>query len=171
MKIEDLQKKLNKMSNKEKTRSGLLVAAIIILAFILIANYRRGQKAITFKKIGKKGVAVVERLKGPGVKKARKKKPTKIQAMLREVGREDPFLQPSERRTTVRPVRAELYLSGIVSDGRRSLAIINDMLVGEGDMIEDKKIIKIKSRSVVIRDGEREYTLRLGGFESQKGGK
>jgi type II secretory pathway component PulC len=170
MKIEDLQKKLNKMSNKEKTRLGLLVAAIIILAFILVANARRGRKAITFKRIGEKGRAVVERLKTPAERKARKRKPAEIQAMLREVGREDPFLKPSERRATVRPARGALHLSGIVSDGRRSLAIINDMLVGEGDMIEDKKIIKIKSRSVVVRESGREYTLRLEGFKPQKGG-
>jgi hypothetical protein len=170
MKIEDLLKFKN-MSNKEKIRLGLLAAGIMILALILIANHRRGREAVTFKKARGKEMAAVERIKSPEEGKAKKKKPAEIQAMMREVGREDPFLPPSEKKAPVRPVRAELYLSGIVSNGGRSLAIINDMLVGEGDMIEDKKIIKIGSKSVVIKEGDKEYTLKLGGFEPQKGGK
>ena len=168
MKVEDLLK-FNNMSDKEKIRLGLLVAAIIIFALIMISNYRKGQGA-AYEAVKKREMIIGKKREEAEAGKTAKKKPAQIQAMLREVGREDPFFPPSRIKTPTRPFREKLHLSGIVSNGERSLAIINDMLVGEGDMIEDKKIIKIKSKSVVIKEGDKEYTLKLGGFESQKGG-
>ena len=169
MKIEDLIK-LDSLSKKDKLKLGLLAAATIILVIILIANYRSAQKKVSFKGAAKGREVALGRTRKLKGERSRKEKPAEIQALLKEVGREDPFLQPSEKKIS-RPARAKLVLSGIVSNGERSLAIINDMLVGEGDMIEDKKVIKIDDRGVVIKNGEKEYRLRLGGYESQKGGK
>ncbi|MFQ5951830.1 MAG: hypothetical protein ACE5JK_00270 [Candidatus Omnitrophota bacterium] len=171
MKIEELIKLINSMSKKEKIKLGLLAAATVILMLILIANYKTGLRRMPLKEAARKKEFALEKVRALKEKRAKKEKPVEIQAMLREVGREDPFLPATEKYVPTRPARTELYLSGIVSDGKRSLAIINDMLVGEGDMIGDKKIIKIKARSVIIRDDGREYILKIGGFESQKGGK
>ena len=169
MKVEDLMK-FSKIGSKEKIKLGLLAAAVLVLIAVTIGSCGRGRR-VAYKAVKRGELDAEKRAEEIKLRRARKKKPAEIQAMMREVGREDPFLPPSEKRVPVRPVRAELYLSGIVSNGGRSLAIINDMLVGEGDMIEDKKIIKIKSKSVVIKEGEKEYILKLGGFEPQKGGK
>lgn len=48
---------------------------------------------------------------------------------------------------------SELKLTGILQ-GRRNLAIINGEIVGEGDIIEGKKIARIDKRSVIIKGEE-----------------
>jgi hypothetical protein len=169
MNIKDLIK-LTSLNKTEKIKLGLLAAASVILIVILITHYKSTHKKVLPKRGPAAQAAVYGKMKKPREERAHKEKTAEVQALLKEVGREDPFLQPTEKKISAR-TGAELVLSGIVSNGERSLAVINDMLVGEGDMIGDKKIIRIGNKGVVIRDGEKEYMLKMKGFEPEKGGK
>jgi len=53
-----------------------------------------------------------------------------------------------------------LVLSGIFYDGKRPLALINDQMVGEGEAIAGKCVIKITRDEVILKDQEKEYRLR-----------
>jgi len=53
-----------------------------------------------------------------------------------------------------------LVLSGIFYDGKRPLALINDQMVGEGEAIVGKRVIKITRDEVILKDQEKEYRLR-----------
>ena len=53
-----------------------------------------------------------------------------------------------------------LVLSGIFYDGKRPLALINDQMVGEGEAIAGKRVIKITRDEVLLKDQEKEYRLR-----------
>ena len=53
-----------------------------------------------------------------------------------------------------------LVLSGIFYDGKRPLALINDQMVGEGEAIAGKRVIKITRDEVILKDQEKEYRLR-----------
>ena len=166
MELRDLIKFKN-LSKRDRVISGLLIMAFAILVIILIANYKKSHKPIQVKKASKEET-VIKKTKGIKKKAVRKKKPIEIEAMLQEVGREDPFLPASEKDIPVGPARAELNLVGIMWDEARPLAIINDTIVGEGDMIRNKKVIKIGKKSVVLSEDGREYILRLHGFKPRK---
>ena len=80
--------------------------------------------------------------------------------MMADVGREDPFLPPQEQEVFA-DQSSGLQLMGITYGGSRPMAIINDTMVYEGDLIEDKKVVKINETSVVIEDEGVQYILEL----------
>lgn len=169
MEIRDLIKFKN-LNKRNRITLGLLIMAFAILAIVLIANYKRSHKPIQVKEIDKKETTVIKKTEELKGRKARKKKPIEIEAMLDEVGREDPFLPASEKYIPVAPAHTGQNLTGIIWDAKKPLAIINNMIVGEGEIIGNKKIIKIEKESVLISENGKEYILRLGGFKTQKEG-
>lgn len=54
-----------------------------------------------------------------------------------------------------------LNLGGIVWSDEAPAAIINDMIVGVGDTIGNKKVREITKTSVILTDGKKEYKLEL----------
>lgn len=164
--------KFRDLTKNDKIKLGLLVVASVILAVVLIANYRTSYKSTPVEKTGRKKTAIIEKMKElkagktEEIVKATKEKPVEIQAMLHEVGREDPFSPASENY--IPEIRAELNLVGIIWDAEKPLAVINDTIVSQGDVIENKKVIKITNEGVVLSEDGREYTLRLGKPESQE---
>lgn len=162
-------RKFNDLSQKEKITLGLLIAASAVLLAILIMNYRGRRKVTVAGKTGKKETITVEEVRKPERMRKKKERPIEVEVLLQEVGREDPFLPSGKEYTPVGLVPVELNLTGITWDAKgRPLAIINDMIVGEGDMIGNKKVVKIEEKSVVIREDGKKYTLRLGGFKPRK---
>jgi hypothetical protein len=78
-------------------------------------------------------------------------------------GREDPFA-PVDLELSVSSKRksGELKLDGLISGTGQPLAMVNDRIVKEGDIIEDKKVVKIGVDSIILQDREgQEYILRL----------
>jgi len=79
--------------------------------------------------------------------------------------KEEEKLREKEKITEVegeKPRPIELNLKGILT-GKRNLAIINDEILGEGEVIEGKKIVRIEKKKVVLKDlGEdKEIILEL----------
>ena len=69
---------------------------------------------------------------------------------------------------TIRPTsysgrkKGELKLEGLITDPKQPFALINDMIVKEGDSIDGKKVIKIDIKSVTLEDEDgRRYILKL----------
>ena len=56
-----------------------------------------------------------------------------------------------------------LSLTGILYHGQRKVAILNHTLVREGDTIRDFQVIHIEKDSVILKQGEKKITVRLGG--------
>jgi hypothetical protein len=54
-----------------------------------------------------------------------------------------------------------LSLSGIFSDGQKSRAIINGMIVKVGDKVRDCVIVSIEQDRVILNDGSKDFELRL----------
>ena len=163
--------KFRNLSKNEKIKFGLLITASAILVIVLIANYKKSYKPIQVKEADRKETLIIREAKEPKKKKVRKKKPAEIEALLQKVGRKDPFLPPSGKYIPPESSHAELNLAGIIWDAEKPLAIINDTIVGEGDMIGDKKVIKIEKESViVVQEDGKKYILKLRGFDSRKEG-
>lgn len=57
----------------------------------------------------------------------------------------------------------DLKLSGILWDEENPQAIINEKIVKQGDLIENRLlVVKINNDCVILSDGEKELKLRLG---------
>ncbi|MGE4357609.1 MAG: hypothetical protein AB7E08_03520 [Candidatus Omnitrophota bacterium] len=60
------------------------------------------------------------------------------------------------------PKKNDLQLKGILT-GKRNLAIINGEIVGEGEVIEGKRILRIEKKKVILKDlhEQKETILQL----------
>ena len=86
------------------------------------------------------------------------------------------FLERSARRSTMvgssrNPFLAErvaiekaggLTLRGIVWDEQNPKAVINDRIVGSGETVAGRKVVKIEQTRVILNDGTNEVELKLG---------
>ena len=67
---------------------------------------------------------------------------------------------------TVEPITLQrlspMTLSGIVWDGKNPKAVINDRIVGVGEVIGGRKVMKIEETRVILNDGTNPLELRLG---------
>jgi len=105
-------------------------------------------------------------------KRIREKKIARLQEIkavrLRELKRDmemlkkrNPFSPPAvEEEESI----TSLVLEGIIWDEETPSAMINDMIVNEGDMIEDKKVKKITRDSVILIENGEEEVLKLKKF-------
>lgn len=55
-----------------------------------------------------------------------------------------------------------MTLNGIVWDEKNPKAVINDRIVGVGEVIGGRKVVKIEQTRVVLNDGANQMELRLG---------
>ncbi|MCM8797972.1 MAG: hypothetical protein NC821_00690 [Candidatus Omnitrophica bacterium] len=55
------------------------------------------------------------------------------------------------QRNEEKPKNVELQLQGILS-GKRNLAIINQEILGEGEVIAGRKIVRIEKKRVLLRE-------------------
>ncbi|OQX80200.1 MAG: hypothetical protein B6D56_05605 [Candidatus Omnitrophica bacterium 4484_70.1] len=79
--------------------------------------------------------------------------------------RENPFLTWEEEidlsKTKRRKVLDYLTLSAIFYSSKNSFAVIDGHILKEGDMIDDKKIVRIEPKKVVLKNEEGEYVVFL----------
>jgi len=77
-------------------------------------------------------------------------------------GRRDPFLLPVKKKEKSLPVQPpKLVLKGIAWDETEPLALINDLLVKEGDTIQGARIVKIDFDRVAVRYGTKKFVIEL----------
>ena len=76
----------------------------------------------------------------------------------------DPFatlIIPEKKKIVEEKERPSLTLYGIVSDGNRTLAIIDNEVKGEGESIGDCRIYKITGEAVLLKYGDEILTLHI----------
>lgn len=78
----------------------------------------------------------------------------------------DPFMKAGDRG---RPVAEDLgpknlVVEGIISNGNRAMAIINNGFYRKGDIIDGFVIKDIRTDRVILQRGGKDYTLRMEGF-------
>ena len=82
-------------------------------------------------------------------------------------GDRDPFFREVKKQITVEQKQAEetlnLVLNGVQWVNGGAIAVINNEIYWEGDVVEGKKIVKVEKDCVVLREGNKEFILRLGG--------
>ena len=95
-------------------------------------------------------------------------KQEKIDKMLvYQEGRRDPLLLTVKKKeeTSLPSQSPKLALKGIAWDETEPLALINDLLVKEGDTIEGARIVKIDFDRVVVRYRSKEFVIKLIDWE------
>ncbi len=96
--------------------------------------------------------------------KAKKKKRYRKEGG-RIVFRENPFLTWEEEKelskTKKRKILDYLTLSAIFYSSKNSFVVIEGHILKEGDMIDEKKIVKIEPEKVILKDEEGEYVVFL----------
>lgn len=84
-------------------------------------------------------------------------------------GPRDPLVLPvktKEKTLSVQPPK--LVLKGIAWDETEPLALINDLLVKEGDAIQGARIVKIDFDRIAVRYGSKKFVIKLIEWESKK---
>jgi hypothetical protein len=76
----------------------------------------------------------------------------------------DPFALPSQSAGTGIAADGEFHLSAIIYRAGRGVAIINNKILRQGDMIEGKRISEILEDRVVLQGAAGEKELRVNKF-------
>jgi type II secretory pathway component PulC len=88
-----------------------------------------------------------------------KTKKQELDSLLGELKLKNPFSSKRFRAST--DSKEELELQGIMRDGQKPFAVIDGMVVKEGDFIEGKKVIKIGDESVILDNHGQEEILKI----------
>ena len=84
-------------------------------------------------------------------------------------GRRDPFLLSVKKKEKSLPVQPpKLVLKGIAWDKTEPLALINDLVIKEGDTIQGARIVKIDFDRVAIRYRSKKFVIKLIEWEGKK---
>ncbi len=81
-------------------------------------------------------------------------------------GKRDPFYRKVEKIIVEgKPPEETLgfVLTGVQWINGKPIAVINNIIHREGDVVDGKKITKIEKDYIVLRDENKEYILRIGG--------
>jgi len=70
----------------------------------------------------------------------------------------DPFVRDWILATEIRDMR----LKAVTISGLKSYALINDQILGKGEVIMGKRIVEIEKDKVILEQGGRQFTLFLG---------
>jgi hypothetical protein len=156
--------RLDKLSKKDKVMLILLAAGLVILFVIILNNYGvRKSKITVYEEKPLLQTPSAEKTK-PAKKTVISDKKTAEHAKIypEDVGRKDPFTKPQYRYTRKSSLDSGLRLEGVTFDAKgKPLAIINDTIVGLGDVIADSEIVTIDKSSVTVRSDGEERILRL----------
>ena len=85
-------------------------------------------------------------------------------------GRKDPFA-PITGREGRRSMRDGIELEGIMWDASQPLAVINGVILHEGETIRGKKILRIERDRVILGEDGDQFILRLGEMLKTEKGK
>ncbi|MBI2870807.1 MAG: hypothetical protein HYY14_03765 [Candidatus Omnitrophica bacterium] len=147
-----------------------LGAAVLILIFILLGNMSRTRGKAAPPRPPETQAVEAERagLTKP-IPPPREITP-EIEAVLARVGRVDPFRVPSADEAS--PIKVispgGLVLEGIILDGEERLAIVNNRIVAEGEIVAGRKILKIEDEKIRVDDKGSEIIIRLVPREEER---
>ena len=83
----------------------------------------------------------------------------------------DPLVRPAQKAATARkpaPIKLPpLSLQGIAWDETQPLALINDLVVKEGDTIQGARIVKIDFDRIAVRYRSKKFVIKLIEWETK----
>jgi hypothetical protein len=88
----------------------------------------------------------------PDASIAKEESKKRFNLLINKLDQRNPFSKEHEGIYRLKAVIGNLELGGIFYDGKKPMAIINDQIVGVGDIIEEKQILKITQREVILND-------------------
>lgn len=80
--------------------------------------------------------------------------------VLEDLKQKNPFTKDHSKIYKYKFAPGTLNLSGVIYDEKRPLAIINGQIVAEGEIVDNKRVVKITPNTVVLKDNEKEYSLK-----------
>ena len=146
----------------EKQKRDLILAVVLVAIFLAIA----GRNFIFKKKIQAPGAPIAgaqtDALDSFSVLKWIRENQSLLDDQASQWGREwgrDPFVQTGSETGALGSV--PLSLTGILWDEKMPMAMVNDKILKQGDMIEGYQVVQIKPSSVVFSLGEEKSELLL----------
>ena len=157
------------------TRQKILIGVLIIVAiFFIYSTY--------FTTMPEPGVAGNPSIGKPppaqGQRRAAKKRtvPTKAISPASSKpmvvfegnwGKRDPSFRKVEKKIEIAVEESKqelnLILTGVQWVNGKAMAVINNKIYWENDVIDGKKLVKVEENYVVLRDLNKEYILKIGG--------
>ncbi|MCP4652271.1 MAG: hypothetical protein GY858_02655 [Candidatus Omnitrophica bacterium] len=139
-----------------------LIGAVIILIIIMFGNTKGGSSSLQeaakpFINQSRGSDSPQEQIGEEGEKAAL----LRNESLMKYVGRKDPFI-PSQIRSSSGGSSDLQILVGIIWDEKSPVAVFNDYVVSEGELIDGCRIIKISEENVLIDDNGSEINLGLG---------
>ncbi|MFH1411836.1 MAG: hypothetical protein ABIG55_04235 [Candidatus Omnitrophota bacterium] len=161
MEMKDLLR-IEKLKKSDRAKLVFIVVGLVILAIVLASNRNGGKKAPA-KENAKQYAASGPDVRTPDeIKKKKNTRIADIQELVPRSGRSDPFVPPRSRPRKIGFYSSSFRLEGVTTspDGK-VMAIINDEIVAVGGKIGSAEVVSIAKEEVVIREGEKEYKLKL----------
>jgi len=81
-------------------------------------------------------------------------------SLLKELKQKNPF-RPDHSSGLAQEPKVDTGLKGIIWDSQKPFALIGDSVVGEGDTVDGKIVMKINEDSVILDNNGKEEVLTL----------
>lgn len=141
----------------------------VLLCVFLLSGCEKEKTAVS-KRAGKKRAQKAQEKETP-------KESISEESQLPDVeSRSNPFLSREEEEISKkqdfrRPL--DLNLTAIVYTPAQKRAVIDGRIYKEGDIVDNKEIVKINAEEIILKDSQGEYVIRLKGilnsaFQSNK---
>ncbi|MCK5268343.1 MAG: hypothetical protein KAR07_09250 [Spirochaetes bacterium] len=163
------------MATRQKILIGVLIVVAIFFIYSTYFSTAPGPGAPGNSSIGKPPPAQGQRRTAqaravPPAKKAVPAASSKPMVVFEgNWGERDPFFRKVEKKAeiVVEEYKQELslILTGVQWVNGKAMAVINNKIYWENDVVDGKKLVKIEKNYVVLRDLNKEYILKIGGKE------
>jgi len=154
------------LNKKEKTQLAMLAAASAILFALILNNIKRESRVSVKDTTFEAGVKKPETPGKHSPAAADKDGLAEIKESLEDVGWDDPFVPAHEKMSARKTADSAIKLTGITWDANGSpVAIINGMMLREGDTVAGKRIVRIDEKSVVVEKDGKEDIIKMEGWK------
>jgi len=154
------------LNKKEKTQLAMLAAASAILFALILNNIKRESRVPVKDTTFEAGVKKPETPGKHSPAAADKDGLAEIKESLEDVGWDDPFVPAHEKMSARKTADSAIKLTGITWDANGSpVAIINGMMLREGDTVAGKRIVRIDEKSVVVEKDGKEDIIKMEGWK------
>jgi len=134
-----------------------IVVVLFLLVFCAAGCHKPQPKKAKTAETGSAAVESIVRQKAS----EKERDVARFNVLINRLDQRNPFAKDHAGIYKLKMASGTLNLGGILYDGQRPMAIINNQIVREGDIIDKKEVVKITSEEVVLKDIEEERTYKL----------
>ena len=155
------------MKNKKFNNLKLILLIIVTIAIVFVGGGVAARKWFFVKPPVPVSVVVVSPETSPLSVQPKKNEPVVVEIKKNEAKEvlTNPFTSPLQNKQQEEEIvltkSKALSLTGILYQEDRVVAIINNKIVRVGDLIEGRKIIAINRKSVVVKEAEIQYIIKI----------